>query len=93
MPIGDDDVKMIEDGKNLFRSAYCSSFIIADDPDDGGRRSLFGCAATKLHERTEHDTIVHVSKSGEDFWYKDATGHWTHEGPLVEIHTGGADAE
>lgn len=93
MPVGDADIKMIEDGRNLFRAAYCSSFIVADDTTDNNRRSLFGCVAERLHERTEHDTVIHRAANG-DTWFKDPTGHWSHEGPaLVEIHMGGAGTE
>lgn len=96
MPVGDADIKMIEDGRNLFRAAYCSSFIVADDTTDNNRRSLFGCAVTKEgggHELTADDRPIHVASNG-DTWFKDSTDHWDHEGPcLVEIHTGGAGTE
>jgi hypothetical protein len=92
MPIGNDDLKMIEDGKNLFRGAPCKSFVVADDTTNGNRRSLYGCLVTGEHETHEvHGTDIHTAAG--DAWYKEAheDGHWQHEGDvLVELNMAGA---
>jgi hypothetical protein len=94
MPVGNEDIKMIEDGKNLFQSQYCSSFVVADDTTDGNRRSLFSCQAFEKHGvHGKFGTPVHFAANG-DTWFREGEGewaHWQHEGDvLVELNMSGA---